>query len=162
MGTDAFLREWVKMAERLVALATEDVAQSRLFSAGEKLRRAALYYQVAERMQGHGHPGRVETYGKALRCFTSAMEYAREPVQRVAIPFGKSELSALYMRAPGSGRKPVVIYCNGLDSTKELLWLTSLPGALARRGISSLCVDQPGTGEALRFGVVTDQSAEAA
>jgi dipeptidyl aminopeptidase/acylaminoacyl peptidase len=151
VGTEAFLREWVKMAERLVGLATEDVTQGRLFSAGEKLRRAALYYQVAERMQGHGHPGREETYGKALRCFSSAMEYAREPVERVAIPFGKGELSAFYMRAPGSGRKPVVIYCNGLDSTKELLWLTGLPSALARRGVSSLCVDQPGTGEALRL-----------
>lgn len=151
VGTEAFLREWVKMAERLVGLAAEDVAQTRLFSAGEKLRRAALYYQVAERMQGRGHPGREETYGKALRCFRSAMEYTREPVERVAIPFGKSELSAFYMRAPGGGRKPTVIYCNGLDSTKELLWLTGLPSALAKRGVSSLCVDQPGTGEALRL-----------
>src|SRR5688572_3243069 len=60
-GTDAFMREWVKTADRLASLAAEDESQGRLFSAGEKLRRAALYYQVAERMQGQGHPGRAET-----------------------------------------------------------------------------------------------------
>lgn len=43
-----------------------------------------------------------------------------------------------------------MVYCNGLDSTKELLYFSFLPHALARRGISTLCVDQPGTGEALR------------
>jgi dipeptidyl aminopeptidase/acylaminoacyl peptidase len=44
-----------------------------------------------------------------------------------------------------------VLFCNGLDSCKELLYWTGLPQALARRGISTLCVDQPGTGEALRL-----------
>jgi dipeptidyl aminopeptidase/acylaminoacyl peptidase len=151
VGTDAFMREWVKMADQLAGLAAEDEARGCLFSAGEKLRRAALYYQVAERMQGRGHPGREETYSKALQCFGSAMAYTGEPVERVAIPFAGRVLSALYTRAPGWSRKPVVVYCNGLDSTKELLWLTGLPSSLAKRGISSLCVDQPGTGEALRF-----------
>ena len=150
-GTDAFMREWVKTADRLVSLAAEDESRGRLFSAGEKLKRAALYYQVAERMQGHGHPGRAETYQKSLRSFGSAMTYTREPVERVTIPYEGKELAALYTRASGEGRKPVVIYCNGLDSTKELLWLTWLPSALAKRGVSSLCVDQPGTGEALRL-----------
>jgi dienelactone hydrolase len=54
-----------------------------------------------------------------------------------------------------------VVYCNGLDSTKELLWWSRLPEALARRGISTLCVDQPGTGEALRRqGLPVDPHAE--
>ena len=49
------------------------------------------------------------------------------------------------------GRKPAVVFCNGLDSNKELLYWTRLPEELARRGISTLCVDQPGSGEALRL-----------
>jgi dipeptidyl aminopeptidase/acylaminoacyl peptidase len=44
-----------------------------------------------------------------------------------------------------------VIYCNGLDSTKEMLWMGGIAPALAKRGIYTLCVDQPGTGEALRL-----------
>ena len=46
---------------------------------------------------------------------------------------------------------PCVVYCNGLDSMKEMLWMGGVPYALAKRGIHTLCVDQPGTGEALRL-----------
>jgi dipeptidyl aminopeptidase/acylaminoacyl peptidase len=60
-------------------------------------------------------------------------------------------MPALFTRAPGSGPQPVVVYCNGLDSCKELLWWSGLPEALARRGVSTLSVDQPGSGEALRL-----------
>ena len=150
-GTPEFMREWVRMADKLAGLASEDEVRGRSFSAGEKLKRAALYYLTAERMQGHGHPGRKETYAKALDAFARAMRYTREPIERVTIPYQGKELSALYVRAPGDGPKPVVVYCNGLDSSKELLWYSGLPEALARRGISSLSVDQPGTGEALRL-----------
>jgi len=34
---------------------------------------------------------------------------------------------------------------------KELLYLDGLPQALSRRGVASLLIDQPGTGEALRL-----------
>jgi dipeptidyl aminopeptidase/acylaminoacyl peptidase len=44
-----------------------------------------------------------------------------------------------------------VIYVNGLDSTKEMLAWSGLPEALARRGVATLSIDQPGTGEALRL-----------
>ena len=40
---------------------------------------------------------------------------------------------------------------NGLDSTKEMRYRVGLPAWLAARGVSSLVVDQPGTGEALRL-----------
>jgi dienelactone hydrolase len=69
----------------------------------------------------------------------------------VEIPLATGTMPALYTRAPGVTRAPVVVYCNGLDSCKELLWWSRLPAALARRGVSSLCVDQPGSGEALRL-----------
>jgi dipeptidyl aminopeptidase/acylaminoacyl peptidase len=150
-GTPAFMKQWVAMADKLAGLAAEDEAKGRLFSAGEKLKRASLYYAVAERMQGHGHPGRAETYAKALDAFARGTQFAGDTVERVEIPYQGKALSALLTRAPGDGPKPVVVYCNGLDSTKELLYFSWLPHALARRGISTLCVDQPGTGEALRL-----------
>lgn len=151
-GTGAFLAEWVKMADKLSGLAAEDEARGRLFSAGGKLKRACLYYLTAERMQGHGHPGRAETYAKALDAFSRGTGFAGDDVERVEIDYaGGTRLAALYTRAPGDGPKPCVVYCNGLDSSKELLYFSSLPQALAKRGISTLCVDQPGTGEALRL-----------
>jgi dipeptidyl aminopeptidase/acylaminoacyl peptidase len=55
-------------------------------------------------------------------------------------------------RPPGArGKLPCVLYVNGLDSCKELLYWSWLPRELARRGIATLCVDQPGTGESLRL-----------
>jgi len=58
----------------------------------------------------------------------------------------------LFTRAEGrEGRAPCVLYVNGLDSCKELLYWSWLPHALARRGIATLSVDQPGTGESLRL-----------
>ncbi|HWW65741.1 MAG TPA: alpha/beta fold hydrolase [Sphingomonadaceae bacterium] len=151
-GTGAFLEQWVRVADTLTELAAEDEAGGHLFSAGEKLKRAAIYYLTAERMQGHGHPGRKETYAKALDAFSRGVRFSGDPIERVEIDYDAGRpLSALFHRAPGAGPKPAVVYCNGLDSSKELLFFSGLPAALARRGISTLCVDQPGTGEALRL-----------
>lgn len=150
-GTAAFMTEWSKMADKLAGLAGEDEANGRLFSAGEKLKRASLYYQMAERMQGHGHPGREETYAKALDSFARGARFAKDNVERVEIAYEGKTLSGLWTIGAGQGPRPAVVYCNGLDSTKELIFFSWLPHALAKRGISCLCVDQPGTGEALRL-----------
>jgi dienelactone hydrolase len=151
-GTAEFLKEWVKVADKLVALAEEDLDTGREFSAGPKLKRASIYYVTAERMQGHGHPGRMQTYKKALDAFERGSKYSRDNVRRVEIPYADGrKLSGLLTVADGDGPHPLVVFCNGLDSCKEMLWLGGFPYALAKRGISCLCVDQPGTGEALRL-----------
>ncbi|MBJ7484484.1 alpha/beta fold hydrolase [Brevundimonas sp.] len=150
-GTLQFAEQWAKKADTLIELADEDVARGRSFSAGTKLERASLYLLCAERMQGHGHPGREATFAKAQDAFKRAMILGDTGVERVEIAYEGSTFPALFCRAPGEGPKPVVVYCNGLDSSKELLYWSKLHQALARRGISTLLVDQPGTGEALRL-----------
>ena len=151
-GTAEFLAEWVKMADTLVGLAEEDEARGRHFSADTKLQRGALYYLTAERMQGHGDPRRMETYNKAQAAFRHAITIGGVNCTRVEIPYRETGLAGLFTRAEGVSRPgPCVLYVNGLDSCKELLYWSRLPHALARRGISTLCIDQPGTGEALRF-----------
>ena len=150
-GTAEFMAEWVRMADKLAGLAEEDLALGREFSAGEKLKRAAIYYLTGERMQAHGSAGREETYAKALDCFERSLRYCDEPVERVEIPYEGTTIVGLFHRAPVEGPAPCVLYCNGLDSMKEMLWLGGFAQALAKRGIHTLCVDQPGTGEALRL-----------
>lgn len=150
-GTPQFMAKWVEMADKLIGLADEDEALGRHFSASDKLERASLYLMVAERMQGHGQPGRKETYARALDSFARSTRLGSINRERVEIPLTTGTMPALYTRAEGPGPHPVVVYCNGLDSCKELLYWSRLPEALARRGISTLCVDQPGTGEALRL-----------
>ena len=150
-GTLQFMEEWVKMADKLIGLASEDEEKGRLFSAGNKLKRASLYLLTAERMQGHGHPGRKATFKKAQESFLTGINLAKDNCERIEIKLDKGVMPALYVRAPGDGPNPCVVYCNGLDSSKELLLWSNLPEALANRGVSTLCVDQPGTGEAIRL-----------
>jgi dienelactone hydrolase len=150
-NTGDFLKHWVAMADKLSDLAAEDEAAGRDFSAGTKLQRASLYYITAERMQGHGHPGRRETYAKARVAFDRAMALGRENAERVEIPYEGGVIAGIFVKAAGEGPKPVVVYVNGLDSNKELLYWSGLPAALLRRGVSTLCIDQPGSGEALRL-----------
>lgn len=152
VGTKDFMKQWVAVADKLEGLAAEDEAQGRLFSAAEKLRRASLYYITAERMQGHGAPGRKETYAKGQAAFAKYLKYGKVNAERVEIPYKGTHLAGLFTRAEGDeGPAPTVLYLNGLDSCKELLFWSWLPDALARRGISCLSLDQPGTGEALRL-----------
>lgn len=150
-GTPQFMAQWAAMGDKLIELAAEDAAKGRTLSASNKLERAALYLITAERMQGHGHPGRKETYTRALATFAEATELGKINRERVVIPLETGNMPALFIRAEGAGPHPVVVYCNGLDSCKELLYWSRLPEALAKRGVSTLCVDQPGSGEALRL-----------
>ena len=150
-GTAQFLEQWVKMGDKLVGLAREDEDKGRLLSAGAKLQRAALYFLTAERMQGHGHPGRTETYAKAQNAFRHGAIIGRENAERYEVPYKGTYIPGLFTRALGvEGPAPTVLFVNGLDSCKELLFWSWLPHALARRGISTFSIDQPGTGEALR------------
>lgn len=150
-GTGEFLDQWVRMADKLIGLASEDEARSRHLSAGTKLQRAALYLFTAERMQGVGNPLRPATFRKALDTFEKGVRYSKENCERVEIAYQDKRMAALYTRAETRGPAPVVVFCNGLDSCKELLYWSRLPAALSRRGISTLCVDQPGSGESLRL-----------
>jgi dienelactone hydrolase len=160
-GTPQFMKQWAAYGDKLIELAAEDEAKGRMFSASDKLERASLYLLVAERMQGHGAPGRKETYAKALDVFAKSTTLGKINRERVEIPLQTGTMPALYTRAQGPGPHPVVIYCNGLDSCKELLYWSRLPEALARRGVSTLCVDQPGSGEALRLqGLPVDPHSE--
>ena len=156
-GTQAFRETWAAMADKLCELAEEDEARGRLLSAGEKYGRAAAYYITCERLQAHGAPGRLALYERCLEVFAKGLRLAGDNCERVEIPYEGKVLAALYVRAQGvdgraaPGQSPVLVQINGLDSTKEMKYRVGLCAWLARRGVSSLLVDQPGTGEALRL-----------
>ncbi|MEK8080125.1 alpha/beta hydrolase family protein [Pseudomonas sp. XK-1] len=151
-GTAAFRETWAKMADKLCGLAEEDEAAGRLFSAGEKYNRASTYYLTCERLQAHGAPGREALYQRVLQTFARGVELAKENCERVEIPYEGAHISGLLVRAEGvDGPAPILLQVNGLDSTKEMKYRVGLPAWLAKRGVSSLIIDQPGTGEALRL-----------
>jgi dienelactone hydrolase len=156
-ASEAFRKSWELMADKLCELAKEDEDNGRLLSAGDKYARASTYYCTAERLQGHGAPGRMELYQHFLTIFAHSLQLAKANCERVEIPYEGKHLSALYVRAEGvraedvEGKAPVLVMVNGLDSTKEMIYRGGLPELLAKRGVSSLIVDQPGTGEAIRL-----------
>ncbi|WP_455921217.1 alpha/beta hydrolase family protein [Pseudomonas putida] len=151
-GTKAFRDTWSKMADKLCSLAVEDEAAGRLISAGEKYNRAAIYLLTCERLQGHEAPGRSALYQQFLDTFVRGVALSKENCERVEIVYEGRVISGLFVRAENAeGPAPVLLQVNGLDSTKEMKYRVGLPAWLAKRGVSSLIIDQPGTGEALRL-----------
>ncbi|NIZ90066.1 alpha/beta hydrolase family protein [Kineococcus rubinsiae] len=152
VGTPQFLASWERQGDQLVELAAEDEAAGRRFSAGEKLGRAATYFITGERMQARDHAPRVALYAKFRHTFDRGAALAGEDVTRIEVPYAGTHLAALFVPAQGvEGPAPVLVQVNGLDSTKEMVYRTGPALKLARRGVASLIVDQPGTGEALRW-----------
>lgn len=151
-GTAEFLASWSRVADRLVGLAEDDETRGRYFSAAEKYRRAALYLLNAERMQTPGGD-RAAVYRRAITLQHRYIELSDIPVQIVEVPYEGGVLPAYFWPAPGSDTSPapVVVQWNGFDSFKEQMLGSGFPAELARRGVSTLMVDQPGTGGALRL-----------
>jgi dienelactone hydrolase len=151
-GVQAFRETWSRMADKLCALAAEDEARGRRFSAGEKYARAATYLITCERLQAQGALGRLELYRRFLDVFARGVTLAQENCERVEIPYEGAHIAGLFVRAEGPLQPaPLLVQVNGLDSTKEMKYRVGLPGWLAKRGVSSLIIDQPGSGEALRL-----------
>ncbi len=150
-GTAEFFKSWVAMADKLVSLAAEDEALARRFSAATKLNRAALYYQTAERMQAHGFEPRKQVFRKGQDAFRKAVALAGENYERIEIPYLEGIIPGFLVNA-GKDKEPapLVVFINGLDSSKEMLYWSGLGRELLRRGVSTLHIDQPGSGEALR------------
>ncbi|MBB5625149.1 alpha/beta hydrolase family protein [Sphaerisporangium krabiense] len=154
-ATAAFLAAWCTVADRLVQQAKVDEEAGHLISAGEKLGRASTYYLTAERMQRPGAAGRQDLYRKVIDTFRRSVEFERENCEFVEIPYSangrETSFPGLFVRGEGDGPRPCVVEFNGLDSTKEMVYGNGLAQKLAKRGISTLIMDHPGSGEALRL-----------
>lgn len=150
-GTTLFFKSWVDKADSMVQRAEDDAKLGRVFSAAALYRRAWIYYIVAERMQSPAFPERQGAYAKAVEAFAKAVEHGQEPVQIVEVPYEDTSFPALFYPAENvDGPARTMIFCNGLDSFKEMLYGTNIAQEFARRGINTLIVDQPGTGGAIR------------
>jgi dienelactone hydrolase len=149
-GTEAFFKSWGAMADRLVALGAEAESAGHGASAAEKYCRATAYYMTAERMQSRHFEPRKVMYQTMLDTMNRAITAGKLNCERVEIPYEGRSYPALFVRGRGEGPRPCMVFCNGLDSVKEMIFL-SMRETLAVRGISCLMIDHPGVGEALRL-----------
>jgi dienelactone hydrolase len=150
-GTEAFFSAWVNMADRVAGLADEAAASGNFLSAAEKYARATAYYITAERMQSRHYEPRKKAYRTMLDTMDRTIVAGSLNCERVEIPYGDKKFPGLFVKGQGAGPRPCIVFCNGLDSVKEMIYL-SIREEFAKRGVSCLMVDQPGVGEALRLG----------
>jgi dienelactone hydrolase len=148
-GTEAFFRSWGAMADRLAVLGDEAAAAGHRMSALEKYKRATAYYVTAERMQSRDYAPRQAMYATMLETMGKAIASGL-PAERVEVPYEGASYPALFVSGAGEGPRPCMVFCNGLDSVKEMIVLC-MRDEFAKRGISMLAIDHPGVGEALRL-----------
>ncbi|WP_431710834.1 alpha/beta hydrolase family protein [Glutamicibacter uratoxydans] len=152
-GTEELYAAWVAVADRLVASAQVDEQLGRHQGAADKYYRSSLYVSQAERLQSPQWEGRNQAYQKSIDLLLKHIQLGGLPLVPVEIPYEDSSLPGyLYQAESVDGSPtPLVIQWNGLDSTKEMMYYSGFPAMLAQRGISTLMVDTPGSGEALRL-----------
>ena len=149
-GTEAFFTAWGTMADRLAAFGREEEADGHRLSAAQKYLRATAYYMTAERMQSRHYAPRWTMYQTMLDTMARAIDCGGLGWERVDIPYEGASFPGLFIPGHGKGPRPCMVFCNGLDSVKEMICL-SMRDAFAVRGISLLAIDHPGVGEALRL-----------
>jgi hypothetical protein len=157
-GTEELYASWAAVADRLIRKAEDDEARGRRIGASDTYYRASLYTSQAERLQSPSWAGRNAAYQKSIDLLLKHIELGGIPVVPVEVPYEDASLPGYFYRAPGEGPHPVVIQWNGLDSTKEMMYYSGFPQMLAQRGISTLMIDTPGSGEALRLRGLTARS----
>jgi dienelactone hydrolase len=155
VGTRQLMASFTAVVDDLEAQARTAEAAGHEDAAGHVYFRATNYLTQAERMQNAHDPGRRAVYQRCLDLMRKTFDLIDPATTRVSVPFEGTTLPAYYKSAgPGT---PCVIMFNGLDSTKEHMYVSRFPHELAARGISTLMVDCPGSGEALRFGGLTSR-----
>jgi len=150
VGTKEFMAAWTAVVDDLQAQADIDEKAGHRHAAGQRYHRATNYLIQAERMQSAHSPGRRAIYQRCLDLARKTFDLLDPATTRVGVPFEGALLPAYFTKATGD-EAPCVIMWNGLDSTKEHMYLSGFSQELAARGISTLMVDCPGSGEALRF-----------
>jgi len=147
----AWYEGWYQMAGKVEALAAQAAQAGHDVTARETYLRVCNYYHLAERFLPPQDERKLAAYQKARACFAQAATRLTPPVERVDIPYEGSALPAYFVPAEGArdARTPAVVFFDGLDVTKEQLYLMG-GRELVKRGLACLIVDGPGTGEALR------------
>lgn len=92
----------------------------------------------------------MHSYTAALEAFARAVGLMPRPLERVEVDSPDGILPGYLIPSGTDGPAPVVIFYNGFDVTKELLY-GFIGDQFSRRGIACLVIDAPGTGKPRRL-----------
>ena len=149
-GSAAMFDSWIRVADQVAANGAVDEAAGYLLSAGSKYLRASGYYLAAERMQSRDYAPRWAAYDRGLELYHRGSALRGLHADRVEIPYEGSSYTAIFVHDGSGTPRPTLVSVNGLDSMKEQVNMAGHGLANLERGINTLFVDQPGTGEAIR------------
>jgi dienelactone hydrolase len=149
-GTALLFDSWIAVADQVAANAAADEEAGYLLSAGTKYGRASGYYLSAERMQSRDYAPRWAAYDKGLELYRKHVALRGLHVDFVEVPYGDTSFPAIFVHDGSGTKRPTLVSCNGLDSMKEQVNMGGHGASNLERGMNTLFVDQPGTGEALR------------
>ena len=156
VGTGEFMAAWRRVADQLEEQAVEAEKAGHPRTAGQTYFRASVYVSQAERMQSAKDASRNEEYQRSMDLLVRSFDLIDPATTRVEVPYiedgVETSLPAYFCNASVDGAPaPVMILWNGLDSTKEMMVGSGFHREMAVRGISTLMIDCPGSGEALRL-----------
>jgi len=149
-GTALLFDSWIAVADQLTKNAEADEEAGYLLSAGTKYERASGYYLSAERMQSRDYGPRWAAYDKGLALYRKYVELRGLHIDFIEIPYKDTTYPAIFVHDGSGIKRPALVSCNGLDSMKEQVNMAGHGQSNLERGMYTLFVDQPGTGEALR------------
>lgn len=149
---EAWFDACAKVADGVRAHAEKFESGGHRYSAAHAYLRACNYYQMAERFRTPKDEKALALYRTSVACFHRMTKLTDVGIEIVEVPFEGASLPGYFVHAQNakSKRTPCVVFFDGLDVTKEILYTRGVPD-LIKRGISVLIMDGPGTGEAIRF-----------
>lgn len=148
---DRWFEEWNRVAVEAEQRAEAAASRNRTITASEAYLRAATYHFMGERFLSHEDGRKLAAYKKCLDCFWRGAKERMPGIEKAAVPYEGSHLSA-YFLPPTNGAKapfPVAVFFDGLDICKE--FTAHYAQELTRRGVGCLVTDGPGQGESLRI-----------
>lgn len=138
---------WVRTARHYLGAARLARADGDAGAAATHESLAALCYHYAQLFELADLDRKQHLYGRAATLFRDASDRLDPPAIPVEIPWRDISLPGYLRLPPGaSHRVPVVVLLNGASTVKEEMTLWSTPFLM--RGLATLAVDTPGSGEA--------------
>ncbi|OBT41179.1 hypothetical protein VE00_08116 [Pseudogymnoascus sp. WSF 3629] len=147
--SEAWTRAWDSMAEEQERQAVQDLEKGYRLSASVRFLRASTYHLTGERQTPPG-PAKMHSYTSALSAFEKSIALNSANVERVEVNSPDGILPGYLIPSGRDSPSPVVVFYNGFDVTKEILYAI-IGDEFAKRNIACLVIDTPGTGEPLRL-----------
>lgn len=135
-----------KRARRIEAMARAAESAGHGRTAAELFWKATeIYIDAQHAIFEDDNSEKIYLHSKVLECFDHIMALADHPIERVEIPFEGNYIQGVLHMTHGRQKAPTVLFCPGMDMTKES-FVDPLQHPFVARGMNCLHIDGPGQG----------------